>query len=31
MLPGLWDMHVHLMILGHADYDHWDKTYSQAL
>jgi imidazolonepropionase-like amidohydrolase len=21
------DMHVHLMILGHADYEHWDKTY----
>ena len=27
VLPGLWDMHVHLMIDGHADYDHWDKTY----
>ena len=27
VLPGLWDMHVHLMINGHADYDHWDKTY----
>ncbi|HVT57305.1 MAG TPA: amidohydrolase family protein [Thermoanaerobaculia bacterium] len=27
VLPGLWDMHVHLMIVGHADYDHWDKTY----
>ena len=27
VLPGLWDMHVHTMILGHADYDHWDKTY----
>jgi imidazolonepropionase-like amidohydrolase len=27
VLPGLWDMHVHLMIAGHADYDHWDKTY----
>src|SRR5437762_1324954 len=23
VLPGLWDMHVHLMIDGHADYDHW--------
>src|SRR3954470_7911838 len=20
VLPGLWDMHVHLMIVGHADY-----------
>ncbi|RYZ73686.1 MAG: Xaa-Pro dipeptidase [Lysobacteraceae bacterium] len=27
VLPGLWDMHVHLMLNGHADYAHWDKTY----
>jgi imidazolonepropionase-like amidohydrolase len=27
VLPGLWDMHVHLMITGHADYAHWFKTY----
>ena len=27
VLPGLWDMHVHLMINGHADYAHWDKAY----
>jgi imidazolonepropionase-like amidohydrolase len=27
VLPGLWDMHVHLMINGHADYEHWDRTY----
>jgi len=27
VLPGLWDMHVHLMINGHSDYPHWDKTY----
>src|SRR5215813_11795643 len=27
VLPGLWDMHVHLMINGHSDYVHWDKTY----
>jgi imidazolonepropionase-like amidohydrolase len=27
VLPGLWDMHVHLMINGHADYAHWDTTY----
>src|SRR5258708_11628062 len=26
VLPGLWDMHVHTMIGGHADYDHWDKA-----
>jgi imidazolonepropionase-like amidohydrolase len=29
VLPGLMDMHVHLMLLGHADYEHWDKTYIQ--
>jgi imidazolonepropionase-like amidohydrolase len=27
VLPGLWDMHVHTMINGHADYNYWDKTY----
>jgi imidazolonepropionase-like amidohydrolase len=27
VLPGLMDMHVHLMILGHSDYEYWDKTY----
>lgn len=27
VLPGLMDMHVHLMIVGHADYRHWDTTY----
>ncbi len=27
VLPGLWDMHVHTMINGHADYAYWDKTY----
>ncbi len=27
VLPGLWDMHVHLMINGHSDYTHWDKKY----
>jgi imidazolonepropionase-like amidohydrolase len=31
VLPGLWDMHVHLMINGHADYAHWDKTYPPRL
>jgi imidazolonepropionase-like amidohydrolase len=29
VLPGLWDMHVHLMINGHSDYEHWDKTYTK--
>jgi len=28
MMPGLMDMHVHLMILGHGDYDYWFKTYA---
>jgi len=27
VMPGLWDMHVHLMINGHSDYNHWDKKY----
>src|SRR5688500_4373380 len=27
VMPGLMDMHVHLMILGHGDYEHWDATY----
>ena len=27
VLPGLWDMHVHLMINGHADYAHWFRQY----
>src|SRR5215212_10200407 len=31
VLPGLWDCHVHTMLLGHSDYDHWDKTYPQRL
>ena len=29
VLPGLWDMHVHLMINGHSDYAHWDTAYIQ--
>ena len=31
VLPGLWDMHVHLMINGHSDYTHWDKKYLPVL
>jgi imidazolonepropionase-like amidohydrolase len=27
VLPGLADMHVHLMIVGHGDYEHWDHAY----
>jgi imidazolonepropionase-like amidohydrolase len=31
VLPGLWDMHVHLMINGHADYEHWRREYTDRL
>ena len=31
VLPGMWDMHVHLMINGHADYKHWDTAYVDRL
>ncbi|HEY4284497.1 MAG TPA: amidohydrolase family protein [Chthoniobacterales bacterium] len=31
VLPGLWDCHVHTMLLGHSDYEHWDKTYPNRL
>ena len=31
VLPGLWDMHVHLQINGHSDYAHWDKTYPSQI
>jgi len=31
VLPGLWDMHVHLMLNGHSDYAYWDKTYPAQL
>lgn len=31
VLPGLWDMHVHTMLNGHPDYDHWDKAYVNRL
>ena len=27
VMPGLWDMHVHMMINGHSDYPYWDKKY----
>ena len=27
VLPGLADMHVHLMIVGHGDYERWDKLF----
>jgi imidazolonepropionase-like amidohydrolase len=31
VLPGLWEMHAHLMLNGHSDYEHWDKTYIDRL
>ncbi len=31
VLPGLWDMHVHLMINGHSDYAYWDSIYPPEL
>lgn len=31
VLPGLWDMHVHLMINGHSNYSYWDKVYPPLL
>ncbi len=31
VMPGMWDMHVHLMINGHSDYTYWDKTYLHLL
>ncbi|MEY4135469.1 MAG: amidohydrolase family protein [Saprospiraceae bacterium] len=31
VMPGLWDMHVHLMLNGHSDYTHWDSTYLPLL
>lgn len=27
VMPGLFDMHVHLAILGHGDYARWDELY----
>ena len=31
VMPGIMDMHVHLMIVGHGDYEHWDRTYPSRL
>ncbi len=27
VLPGLWENHAHLMLVGHADYPHWHANY----
>lgn len=31
VLPGLWECHAHLMLLGHPDYTHWDATYLKRI
>ena len=31
VLPGLFDMHVHLMLLGHGDYARWDSLYKTKM
>lgn len=31
VMPGLWENHAHLMLTGHADYEHWRKTYTERL
>lgn len=31
VLPGLWDMHVHLMLAGHGNYAKWDREYPAKL
>lgn len=31
VMPGLWEMHAHLMINGHSDYDYWDVAYKDRL
>lgn len=31
VLPGLFDMHVHLMILGHGDYESWQERFGDRM
>ena len=31
VLPGLFDMHVHLQILGHGDYERWNSLYGDRI
>lgn len=28
VLPGLWESHAHLQLVGHADYPHWQAKYA---
>ena len=30
VMPGLIDMHVHMMLLGHGDYKRWDDLYADS-
>jgi imidazolonepropionase-like amidohydrolase len=30
VMPGLFDMHVHLHLIGHADYRRWDELYGDV-
>ncbi len=31
VMPGLWEMHAHLMLNGHSDYGHWHPAYADRL
>ncbi len=31
VMPGLWEMHAHLMLNGHSDYEHWRPAYRDRL
>ena len=31
VMPGLFEMHAHLMLVGHGSYAHWDTTYPARL
>lgn len=31
VMPGLWEMHAHLMLNGHSDYSHWHPAYADRL
>ena len=31
VMPGLFDMHVHLQILGHGDYERWNSLYGDRI
>lgn len=31
VMPGLWDMHVHLQLLGHGDYRRWNELYGERV